>query len=463
MKRILALLVVGFAFQAAVMAQPTVSFSTESACTGEQVCMDVAVKDFTDILFMSFTMQWDPAVLQFNQVQGFNLPGLTGANFNTGNAVNGTVDLSWQFGNCPDGAGRTEADGHVIFQICFTVLSNQYGQVGTVSIPASPVPIVYRTNVGNCTNIGLLTQEGAISTCVAPISFIASNETGNEGDLVCVDFTVTGFQDMRSAQFTVLYDPAVLEFQNIIAGDVPNLSATGSFGLPGIGGVQPGNITMSWSYFITGEPPVTSPDGHLFFQACFRIIGPCESFSTVTFDSIPTQIEFTNDNVIAPGYNIFFQPVTGSVEVSDCAPTGLQLNADCGSPVNLNDPICVKVIVGNNFTNISDAAFLMGVEPRYFEFTGVQNLATLSGLNQADFNAANAINGILGFNWAPVGPPSASLPANTTLFEVCFDVIGLGGNSPFSFSCRPTCRSITALISALTRATVRYKSTNPRV
>ncbi|MBL7792612.1 MAG: hypothetical protein JNK77_09830, partial [Saprospiraceae bacterium] len=55
MKKILALLVVGFAFQAAVMAQPTVSFSTESACTGEQVCMDVTVKDFTDILFMSFT------------------------------------------------------------------------------------------------------------------------------------------------------------------------------------------------------------------------------------------------------------------------------------------------------------------------------------------------------------------------------------------------------------------------
>lgn len=434
MKRILALLVVGFAFQAAVMAQPTVSFSTESACTGEQVCMDVAVKDFTDILFMSFTMQWDPAVLQFNQVQGFNLPGLTGANFNTGNAVNGTVDLSWQFGNCPDGAGRTEADGHVIFQICFTVLSNQYGQVGTVSIPTSPVPIVYRTNVGNCTNIGLLTKDGVVSTCVAPISFIATNETGNEGDLVCVDFTVTGFQDMRSAQFTVVYDPAVLEFQNIIAGDVPNLSATGSFGLPGVGGVQPGNITMSWSYFITGEPPVTLPDGHLFFQACFRIIGPCESFSTVTFDSIPTQIEFTNDNVIAPGYNIFFQPVPGSVEVGDCAPTGLQLIADCGSPVNLNDPICVGVSVGNNFTNISDAAFLMEWNPAILQFTGVQNLATLSGLNQADFNAANAANGILGFNWAPVGPPSASIPPGGDLFEVCFNVIGLGGNSPFSFT-----------------------------
>lgn len=436
MKRILALLVVGFAFQAAVMAQPTVSFSTESACTGEQVCMDVSVKDFTDILFMSFAMQWDPAILQFDQVQGFNLPGLTGANFNTGGAGGGSIDWSWQFGNCPNGAGRTEADGHVIFQICFTVLSNQYGQVGTVTIPTSPVPpIVYRTNVGNCTNIGLLTKDGVVSTCVEPISFIVSNETGNEGDLVCVDFTVTGFNDMRSAQFTIDYDPAVLEFQNIIAGDVPNLSATGSFGLPGVGGVEPGNITMSWSYFITGEPPVTLPDGHLFFQACFRIIGPCESFSAITFDSIPTQIEFTNDNNIAPGYNIFFQPVTGSVEVGDCAPTGLQLNADCGQPVNLNDQVCVKVQVGNNFTNISDAAFLMEWNPAILEYTGVQNLATLSGLNLPDFNAANAANGILGFNWVPnPGIPSASLPNGTTLFEVCFNVVGLGGNSPFSFS-----------------------------
>lgn len=433
MKKILALLVLGFALHFTVAAQPTVSFSTESGCTGQQVCMDVKVKDFTDILLMSFTMQWDPTLLQFQQVTAFGLPGMTNGNFNVANQAMGSIDFNMPLGSCPAGAGVTRPDGHVIFQICFNVLSASYGQVATVSIPASPVPVVYRTNVGNCTNIGLLKVPGIVSTCVQPISFIASTETGNAGDLVCVDFRVTGFEDMRSSQFSVRYDPAILEFQNIIAGDVPNLSV-GSFGLPGQGAIQPGEITMSWSYFIPGEPPVTLADSSIFFTACFRIIGPCESSSVIRFDSIPTPIEFTNDNNVAPGFNIYFQPVNGRVTAGSCAPTGLQLNADCGMPVNLNDHVCVKVTVGNNFTNISDAAFLMKWNSSILEFTNVQSLAALPGLNMPDFNTSNAGNGVLGFDWSSVGPPSASLTNGTVLFEVCFDVIGLGGNSPFSFS-----------------------------
>lgn len=75
-------------------------------------------------------------------------------------------------------------------------------------------------------------------------------------------------------------------------------------------------------------------------------------------------IEVTN-NMVA-GTNITFLPRVGTVTVGDCDPTGLQLTANCGAPVNLNDNVAVEVIAGGNFNNISDFAYLHAMERQYF-------------------------------------------------------------------------------------------------
>jgi gliding motility-associated-like protein len=437
MKRIVLLLVLGFGFHLVALAQPTVSFPTDDI-DDELTCFPVTVEDFTDIITMSFSVHWDPSVIDFvnvgtpNATMGIDLID----DFDVTMTDNGTLTFSWANNGepCTNMApGVTLPDGDVMFEICFTGIGN-YGDITELTIDSDPVPIEVTRQGSNCNNIGIIEDPGVISMDVRPLQVVATQEMGNEGDLVCVDFSVTGFDDMTSMQFSLNYDPAILQFDNvIIPQNLPNL-ASSSFGTPNQPNIDPGNITVAWAFVDLNNPGVTVPDGTSIFQLCFRIIGPCESSTAIEFSNTPTAIEVTN--TVVEGFNITFLPVDGSVTVGDCDPTGLPLIADCGDPVDLNDNICVEVTTAD-FSNISDMEFLMEWNSSILEFTQVQSLATIPNFDLADFNTANVGNGVLGIDWESPGAPHGNLADGSVLFEVCFDVIGLGGNSPITFSGTP--------------------------
>lgn len=90
-----------------------------SAGPGATVCLDVTVQDFTNVGSLQLTINWDPNILSYNTVQGFNpdMSGLGAGNFNPDQA-NGNLILSWldlSFN------GVTLPDDAVIFQLCFDV------------------------------------------------------------------------------------------------------------------------------------------------------------------------------------------------------------------------------------------------------------------------------------------------------------------------------------------------------
>ncbi len=429
MKKILALLVFGMTLGVSAIAQPTINFSTESPCNGQNFCMDVTVEDFTDIKSMKFTIQYDPSVLQNPTISGIGLPGMTvGGDFIFD--IGGFIHVDWESSPCSSPTpGVDLPDGNLIFQICFTAMGT-YAQTAEVCIAGLPVPEVYREGTG-CNNIGLLSTCGLVSVCVRPVELLISSTSGQEGDLVCVDFRVTGFDALRSMQYTINWNASVLNFENVVVGSVPNLSVSSSFGAPP--DLPEGTATFTWSYPLPDQPGITLQDSFLFFQMCFRVVGNCEESTLIEISDAPTMIEVTND--IVAGTNITFLPHVGTVTVGDCDPTGLQLSANCGSPVNLNDNICVQVIAGGNFNNISDFAYLMQWNASILEYTGVQAFNPLiSNFNISDFNISQADNGVLGVNWESTPFPNENLPAGTVMYEVCFSVIGLGGNSPFNFT-----------------------------
>lgn len=418
-------------FQLTAWAQPSFILSQEAPNQGDNFCMDMTVDDFTNILSFEFSISFDPSTLDFDQVTNFNLTGLSGASFDLSQADNGIITVSWEGEACsPTSTGITLPDGTVIFSLCFDAIGG-YGTTASVDITNDPVPIRVTRNNSCPANIGLIPIPGFVSTEVRPISLIATQASGNPDDLVCITVSATGFDDMVSMQLSINFDPAVLEFENALdLGNLPNLSVN-NFGVPP---ALDGVVTLSWS----AEPnmPVTLPDSTEIFQLCFRIVGDCETSTDVSFTSNPTPIEFTNDNDQVIGFNIPFFPVDGGVQVGDCAPTGLELFADCGMPVEISDPnpVCVQVTVGDNFTNLTDIAFLMSWNPSILEFQNIANInAGVMGLDAGDFNTANAANGVLGLDWETLATPQ-NLAPGSVLFEVCFDVVGLGGNSPFAFS-----------------------------
>lgn len=423
-------LVVLAGLQVSAWAQPSFILSDESPGQGENFCMDMTVEDFTNIVSFEFSISFDPAILDFDQVTNFNLAGLNGASFDLTDADNGVITVKWEGELCtPSAIGTTLPDGTQIFSICFDAIGG-FGATTSVEITNDPIPIQVTRNNSCPANIGLIPEPGFVSTAVSPISLIATQEEGNPGDLVCITVSATGFENMSSMQLSMNYDPALLAFENVLDLETLENLSVSNFGTPP--NTNEGIITLSW--FSEPNMAVTLPDSTDIFQLCFRIVGDCETTAELSFTSNPTPIEFTNDNTVDPSFNIPFFPVDGSVQAGDCAPTGLELFADCGPPLNVNDPVCVEVTVGENFDNLTDIAFLMRWNASILEFQNVANInGAVTGLDAADFNTANAANGILGIDWETVGIPQ-NLAPGSVLFEVCFEVVGLGGNSPFIFS-----------------------------
>jgi hypothetical protein len=192
---------------------------------------------------------------------------------------------------------------------------------------------------------------------------------------------------------------------------------------------------MSWNWTDISIPSITVPDSTVIFQSCFTIIGRCESTSTLRFSSSLTPLEAIKV-VQDTQYAIPSILVPGQLQVETCTPTGLQVIADCGPEVNLGDEVCVKVRA-RGMQNINQFTYLMNFNANILEFKDVNILATptqIPNFNKAThFNTINAARGVLGVNWnAPVPSVLANAPDNTVIYEVCFKVIGLGGNAPRS-------------------------------
>ncbi len=94
---------------------------------GDRVCVDVSVNDFTDIVSVQYTLEWDESVLMFDGIDDPTpvFPGTisTGTTF----VNDGQLTFSWISPNLPDGV--TVPDGTVFYELCFIAI----GQVGDFS------------------------------------------------------------------------------------------------------------------------------------------------------------------------------------------------------------------------------------------------------------------------------------------------------------------------------------------
>lgn len=121
-----------------------------------------------------------------------------------------------------------------------------------------------------------------------PTIFI-SKDTVETGTSVLVDFKVKDFVDIQSMQFSVNWDPSVLQF-DIVAnlGALPDYAPT-SFGTFS---ADLGKLTTLWlDNQLLG---VTLDDNTVIFSLVFTVTGEPDSFSDVSITGDPTAIEFSD-------------------------------------------------------------------------------------------------------------------------------------------------------------------------
>ncbi len=384
--------------------------SNESGPTGSQVCVDISVLNFTDIVSMQYSINYNSSVLQFASATGFNLPGMGVAN--VGNPTAGNLSISW-VANDPLN-GETVADGTVIFQVCFNI-TGANGSSSNVGFSGAPVPVEVINVDGPLTPVfdnGLVTVTAGGGGGNNNLTFTASDETGGNGDQVCVDVTVQNFTNIVSMQYSINYNSSVLQF-----------TGGANFNLPGftganIGNPTPGNITISW----LANDPVggqSVANGTVIYQLCFNITGASGTSSNITFSGSPTPVEISNPNgIVNPTFDHGSVTVTSVIGVDDFAI--ILSNANIESGVN----VCIDMSV-QNFTEMVSMQFSINYPGNLLSYTGAQNF-TLPGLTGASIgNPGGAASGNLTLSWlANDVVLGETVPDGTVIAQLCFTATG---------------------------------------
>jgi hypothetical protein len=97
----------------------TFSASSEGINSGNEVCIDVSVSDFSNIIGMQWSMNYDNSLLTYSNVTNLSALSLSVGNFGNINDL-GAVTFSWVQTNLQ---GQTLTDGEIIFSVCFTANS----------------------------------------------------------------------------------------------------------------------------------------------------------------------------------------------------------------------------------------------------------------------------------------------------------------------------------------------------
>ncbi|HFA47377.1 MAG TPA: T9SS type B sorting domain-containing protein [Bacteroidetes bacterium] len=414
-----------------IVAAPTVS-----AAIGSNICLEITVQNFNNILSMQYSMHFDPAVLQFTGVQGLNLPGFVNANIGTNNAGSGDLTISW---SDPNVTGVTVADNTVIYQVCFDVIGSS-GQSSSFTFDGMPTPVEVVDGSGNAVVFapvsGMVTANGGNGGGGNTTDLIvnAPNVTAEAGTNICLDFTVQNFNNILSMQYSMHFDPAVLQFTGVQGLNLPGFVVANI----GTNNAGSGTLTLSWSDpNVTG---VTVANNTVIYQACFDVVGASGQSSSFTFDGTPTPIEVVDGN----GQPVTFLPSSGSVNVEGgiAVPTDLTFTASSEtSPAGTQ--LCVDMTV-DLFQCVISTQFSMHFDPAILEFDTIVNLnlpdLTLGG----SFGTVLASNGTITFSWSDPNTTGVTLANGTRIFTVCFNVIGTTGqNSSFFIDGSPTSIEVT--------------------
>ncbi|HHM20503.1 MAG TPA: T9SS type B sorting domain-containing protein, partial [Bacteroidetes bacterium] len=239
----------------------TFTASSESALPGEELCVDVSVDLFECIVSAQYSMHFEPTILEFVEVNNFNLPGLVAANFGTVSANTGTITFSWLD---PDVSGVSLANGTVIYSVCFNVIGS-LGQVSSFTFDGTPTDI----EVTNCTPMPpdpdfVSGTEKIENACPGPVNITSAFVT----DVACfgdnsgsVDISVNGGDNDYTYNWTLPNGQSVGTNQDLTAAGAGTYSVVVSS--------CSGNETTTATYTINQPSSGISISGVPTPAACF--------------------------------------------------------------------------------------------------------------------------------------------------------------------------------------------------
>lgn len=404
--------------------QPIFNISSLNATHGQIIDVDFHVDNFSNIISVQYSVNWDPAVLKFRTIKNFNpnVPGLTSSVFGTPqNLVDaGKFTLTWFESSVTP---ITIADGSLFFTVEFEVLGDPCDH-SPVAITNDPLEI--EVSEPNEVLVGLISNDGEVTVpgtgCAQDLEVIGNSVSGSCGSNVCVQFTVQNFNDVGVMEFSMVFNNSVLQFDK-----VQSFAPLLGFGSGNVNLAGPDSLKVVW--FNGNVENQSLPDGTVLFEICFNIVGA--GSSTVTFGNSPVTFSDVSDNQYAVD-------ITPATVTGQCAVQGFAFIADtvCTQP---NEVVCMDIKV-NDFDDIVAFQFSMNWDSTKFAFDHVGCFG-VPGLDASGFGVpgdAGVKNGQILVSWLDLSLQGVTLPDYSTIFCLCLRAIGpVNTNSPVTFSSNP--------------------------
>jgi len=216
--------------------------------------------------------------------------------------------------------------------------------------------------------------------------------------------TVSNFNSVMGLQFSINWDPTILQFQGINAS---NLISGGEINSANAAN---GELNVAWTD--PNASGVTLADGTTFFDIQFSVID--DQSTTVSFSDINTHQLVVSDQLATS------QPIVTDgglrVDTVECDTVSLFLSDGSG---NCGEEVCVEVTV-EDFNNVGSFQYTMEWNSSILELSSIGQFG-IADLNSANFSIDNT-NGTLNTGWSDFAFSGVNLADGTVLFQLCFDL-----------------------------------------
>lgn len=386
----------------------TINVEDKNVCPGESFTIDLKVEDFAQISKLQFNLKWNKDIIQYDGVEYPNSPTpctpfSNGVDASAASA--GILEMDWTNASL----GCNKPDGYILMRLKFKAI----GPSGTNTTIAIVNPILVDKFGGQVENIGLNNNNGLVTLCeLDKPTIVASSIDGKPGETVCIDFTVQDFEDLVRFQTTIVWEPTILEFQNVQGF---NLAGLGNQNFYSTEALTIGVLGMEWGS-IDG---VSVPDGTTIFSICFTIIGDPDECATINFDEVPWAIDVktTESNNTNVGLN--GQP--GQVCVLDPFIFGITVPEVYGGEGAV---VCLPITV-ENFLQLTNTEYSINWEPDVIQFLQINPSPSLPSFNALSYDASLAAGGQLVVDWAATSQVLGfTVPNGESMYEICFTVVG---------------------------------------
>ncbi|MEM6318418.1 MAG: MopE-related protein [Bacteroidota bacterium] len=155
------------------------SITQKTTDCNEQICADVSVRGFNDVLSFQYSLNWNAAVLGAATVQSFGIPDMNASNFNTN-----TPDILRVGWDDTFITGVTLPNDQVIFQVCFAATEETI-ENAAINFSNTPTSIEVIDRNGQMVTPDF--QNGTINIDCSPVLPIDNDNDGFTSDVDCDD------------------------------------------------------------------------------------------------------------------------------------------------------------------------------------------------------------------------------------------------------------------------------------